>query len=1261
MNNLIQFYWRSPKLFARHARIGLALLLRPGGAPRIRAALAHQKARMGAAGFDVDKALLAIRDQQTRRPATWIQTLAPYAMDRAGIADLRMSPAQRLRKVRAAIMTEYALLDAEYYALHAPGVGDVLAHYLDHGMAEGRWPNPFFDPRAYIRANSDISAGGIDPVIHYALFGWREGRAGGVHFDPVHYIAQQTAPLPHDEMAPFVHFLNVGRSAGLSPAGPTAPIEAPGPMPPRGTVVIVVHETEVGGAPALARSFGQWLKDHTRFDVRFVAMRGGNLAHAFSDIAPTLIVSDLPAGKRAAAVAEFAGEDVRVVLLNSVASGDFLRLWGSRAPVVSHIHELPKILKNYRAELDLILERSALVLGGSQIVTDSLRDDFGADPARLDTQYAFVPPVNPGMAALAKDKFAARRALGLEPSQRIVSGCGILHWRKAPDKFIEVAKRVLAIHPDVLFRWIGGGPDHQLCERMVRDAGLTGRIEFTGYVPDVLPHLAAADIFLLPSEEDPFPLVCLNAAQMLNPVACFYEAGGAPELFADGGGRALPFGDVEAMAEAVRAWLDDPERLAADATEGQRRVERGFTLRSGGPALLAHLRKTAGLRPEVSVIVPNYNYERYLPERLRTIADQSFQDFEVILLDDQSSDGSVGVLRDWAGTRPGTRLEVNEVNSGSPFAQWLKGMALARGELIWIAEADDSARPEMLGRLVRAMCDRNVMLAYAKSVPIGADGTVLGDYGPIYLDRINAGRWNGNYVVTDHEEVNSGLGIANCIPNASSVLFRAFEPEPEFASALLDMRMCGDWLFYLRAIRGGLVAFNAAPDNLHRRHDSTVTSATEGSLRYFDELATVRKFVRNTYKIEPAVQSRISDFMRDEIARFGVTEPDQIAGIEASVNGPSSRPPAVLVAVSDLGAGGGQLFAIRLTAALAARGSRAVLVDCATYPVHARMVDMIHPRIPLFTVRTSLDLSELLQRFDIDVVQTSLWWADRFVANSAEHLGDRVWVSSMHGCHETLIDNPDIDRTAPEIFEQMLDRVDAWVVTAQKNRELFVRVRPPRVERQIDNGVDARLGTPIPRWALGLRDDALVLVLASRAIPDKGWAAALEITKRLNAAGRPTDLLLIGDGPEAERLKSRIPKHVHLIGQVSNLADYLATADIGLIPSSFIGESMPLVMLDMMAQGCPVIATDRGEIPRVLGAGSDTPAGVVVPLRRGAVDVEGFVAAINRLAENDYRAKLGEFARDRFAAGFTVEQMAEAYDGLYRELLAVSDKVEPRS
>ena len=78
--------------------------------------------------------------------------------------------------------------------------------------------------------------------------------------------------------------------------------------------------------------------------------------------------------------------------------------------------------------------------------------------------------------------------------------------------------------------------------------------------------------------------------------------------------------------------------------------------------------------PLVSVIVPNYNYSRYLNSRIDSILAQTFSDYELILLDDASTDDSAQVLEQYGGNEHVTHLIVNEKNSGSPFVQWKRGM-----------------------------------------------------------------------------------------------------------------------------------------------------------------------------------------------------------------------------------------------------------------------------------------------------------------------------------------------------------------------------------------------------------------------------------------------------------------------------------------------------------------------------------------------------------------------------------------------------------
>ncbi len=175
--------------------------------------------------------------------------------------------------------------------------------------------------------------------------------------------------------------------------------------------------------------------------------------------------------------------------------------------------------------------------------------------------------------------------------------------------------------------------------------------------------------------------------------------------------------------------------------------------------------------PTVSVIVPNYNHARFLPKRIESIFGQSFQNFELILLDDCSTDDSRSILCRYASD-PRVRVEFNEVNSGSSFKQWNKGVSLARGEYVWIAESDDYADRQLLETLVTTLgADPTVMLAYCRSWRVTEDDQKNG-FGDWYLDYLDPQRWTANFVTDGVEECQNYFVYSNPVPNASAVVFR---------------------------------------------------------------------------------------------------------------------------------------------------------------------------------------------------------------------------------------------------------------------------------------------------------------------------------------------------------------------------------------------------------------------------------------------------------------------------------------------------------
>lgn len=227
--------------------------------------------------------------------------------------------------------------------------------------------------------------------------------------------------------------------------------------------------------------------------------------------------------------------------------------------------------------------------------------------------------------------------------------------------------------------------------------------------------------------------------------------------------------------------------------------------------------------PKVSVIIPNYNHARFLEERIRSVLEQTYQDFEVIYLDDASTDNSNEVFMQFAGD-PRIRAVYNETNSGSTFKQWNKGMHKAEGEYVWIAESDDSADKRFLEVLVDTL-DKHpkVGIAYCQSWRIDKDGVVLGSMEGWTAD-LDATRWRGDFIEEGKEECRRYLIHRNTIPNASATLLRKTVYE-QVGGASESLRLCEDWLLWAKMLLVSDIAFVAEPLNYFRTHTNTVRSS----------------------------------------------------------------------------------------------------------------------------------------------------------------------------------------------------------------------------------------------------------------------------------------------------------------------------------------------------------------------------------------------------------------------------------------------------
>ena len=224
--------------------------------------------------------------------------------------------------------------------------------------------------------------------------------------------------------------------------------------------------------------------------------------------------------------------------------------------------------------------------------------------------------------------------------------------------------------------------------------------------------------------------------------------------------------------------------------------------------------------PKVSIIVPNYNYISYLPQRLESIFKQTFTDYEVILLDDCSTDGSQKFLRQYATHPKVSYVIINDTNSGSAFAQWEKGIKLAQGEYIWIAESDDYCSYNFLEQSVKILNENpHVSYTLCGSHIVDENGKLRNwNYDPWAL------KADTNKVcIFSSATYLKGLFYHNTVYNASMVVFRKKTYSLIQDKDYTTMKYCGDWLFWIKMTEHGDVALRQERSNYYRRHSKSVT------------------------------------------------------------------------------------------------------------------------------------------------------------------------------------------------------------------------------------------------------------------------------------------------------------------------------------------------------------------------------------------------------------------------------------------------------
>lgn len=276
------------------------------------------------------------------------------------------------------------------------------------------------------------------------------------------------------------------------------------------------------------------------------------------------------------------------------------------------------------------------------------------------------------------------------------------------------------------------------------------------------------------------------------------------------------------------------------------------------------------MSPTVSVIIPNYNHAPYLKERIDSVLNQTYQDFEVIILDDCSPDNSVEVIEQYRSNPHVSHILINEQNTRNTFIQWERGISMAKGRYIWIAESDDVAEPQLLETLIGQLKQHpDASVAFCHSRLIDADGALLSE------QNTKNPAQPGQITIDDSCTFLRHLLIFNYIYNASMAVFRRDvydRANPDYK----QFRYCGDWHFWASVCAAGRVIEVYDMLSRFRQHQRKVTEDSKKDVFHVwnDEMKTIR-YIASLCKLTTLEQRCLKGRLSKRLRRADMTEEER--------------------------------------------------------------------------------------------------------------------------------------------------------------------------------------------------------------------------------------------------------------------------------------------------------------------------------------------------------------------------------------------------
>lgn len=658
-------------------------------------------------------------------------------------------------------------------------------------------------------------------------------------------------------------------------------------------------------------------------------------------------------------------------------------------------------------------------------------------------------------------------------------------------------------------------------------------------------------------------------------------------------------------------------------------------------------------QPAVTAIVPNYNHARYLRQRIDSILEQTYPHLEVILLDDCSTDESREVIMEYCEGHPDrVRAILNEENSGNVFRQWRRGIEAATTDLVWVCESDDFCELDFLDNLVPHFRDHSVQVAFGRIQFAEEDGAFRSGL-DAYRDGAEPGIWNAPLVRPAARWFAGGFGVNNVIPNVGGCVWRNQPVSSEIWEHAQAYTILGDWFLYLQLAGGGQIAYEPTAIAYFRQHgkNTSVTSFTGST--YYQEHATLMSSVAKRWSVP---ENTIDSFVGKVVCQYQhfnleptlgplkqYVDPARLKSVERTM-------PHILIAFLGFHPGGGEAFPIALANALHEQGWLVSMIALDLTTVNEQMAHVLNPSVPVYSCHQVAEsgVGKFVRDAGISLIHSHMISLDNFFLEKHNLTPEVPYIVSLHGSYE----GSGLNRKR---IQALAERVDHWVYTAERNLvPLDGAVARDRLSKFVNGMPPDERPFPKSRAELGIEEDAVVFAFVARGIPEKGWKVIGKAFARFrDDIEVPVHLILCGSGEEAEKAEATwgTDPDMSFMGFQAEINGLYRMSDCALVPTRFHGESFPLVVVQAMQEGAPVVATDIGEIAAMVTDEEGRVAGVLVPYASEDDRYIGsLVDAMRSMADTQLRRQAATIARARGAL-FDIATVASEYGRLYHRLL----------